>query len=58
MGQMLSLGEELGCSELVEAAKAATRKRSSSARLSNDMENGWRNSDDGKSGTYTKVLCC
>jgi len=53
MGQMLSLGEELGCSELIEASKAATRKKS--LRPSNDMENGGRHSEDGKSGTYTKV---
>ena len=53
MSQMLSLGEELGCSELIEASKAATRKRGS--RLSNEMEGGGRTSEDGKGGTYTKV---
>ena len=49
-------GEELGCTELIDASKAATRKRGN--RLSNEIEGGGRASEEGKTGTYTKVRCC
>ena len=53
LGPMLALGEELGCAELVEAAKAATRKKGN--RLSSDADGGGRASEEGKGGSYTKV---
>lgn len=65
MAEMLALGEKLGCSELIDASKAAMRKQGS--RFFNKLDIGWRTSEDGNAninmsaydflakGAFTKV---